>query len=206
MLSEQQIKWTQRASELFLRNGIKSVTMDDVARELGISKKTLYLFVESKEDLVNKVLELHFQDEKSQCAEIYSRAADAVDEMFLVIENNAQALKQMKTNIVYDLQKYYREAWEKVIHYHYGFMYGVVRDNLVRGMHEGLYRPDIHVDILAKLHIAASFQLFDEQLFPQEKYPKTTLFKEFLMHFLYGIASEKGLTAIRKRLQELSDE
>ncbi|MBL7825786.1 MAG: helix-turn-helix transcriptional regulator, partial [Saprospiraceae bacterium] len=82
MFNEQQEKWLKRTEDLFLRVGIKSVTMDDVARELGISKKTLYTFVESKDDLVKKVLERHIMQEKRDCEVMYERAQNAIQEMF----------------------------------------------------------------------------------------------------------------------------
>jgi len=200
MFTEQQEKWLKRVEDLFMRYGIKSVTMDDVARELGISKKTLYLFVDNKDDLVNRMLERHIAGEKAQCARQLDVAANAIEEMFLVMEANSQQLQQMKANIVYDLQKYHRDAWEKIREFQRGFLYEVVRANLERGVREGFYRNDFDVDIVAKLHIALSFQLFDEDLFPQLTYTKESLFREYLLHYLYGIVSEKGLQLLKAKL------
>ncbi|MCK6695092.1 MAG: TetR/AcrR family transcriptional regulator [Thermoanaerobaculia bacterium] len=200
MFTEQQEKWLKRVEDLFLRYGIKSISMDDVARELGISKKTLYQFVDSKDDLVVRVLQRHIADEKAQCEQMFRNAGNAVEEMFIVMENNAQMLQQMKTNIVYDLQKYHRDAWEMMRDFQQNFLYGLVSKNLERGIKEGLYRNDFDVDIVTKLHIAMSFQLFDEDMFPQNHYPKETLFHEFLMHYLYGIVSDKGLQLLKAKL------
>lgn len=200
MFEEQQEKWIKRTEEIFLRYGIKSITMDDVARELGISKKTLYQFVESKDDLVNKVVERHIEMEKSMCANQFSLVANAIEEMFIVIEVNAQQMSQMKANIVYDMQKYHREAWEKMESFQHGFLYTVVRANLERGISEGLYRADLEVDITAKLHIAQSFTLFDEKIFPQGQYKRDVLFKEYLTHYLHGIVNDKGREIIKAKL------
>lgn len=200
MFSEQQEKWLKRVEDLFMRYGIKSITMDDVARELGISKKTLYLFVDNKDDLVNRMLERHIQEEKVLCDQMFSVAANAIEEMFFVMETNTQQMKQMKANIVYDLQKYHREGWEKLQDFQRGFLYGLVHANLERGVREGLYRSDFNLDIVAKLHIATTFQLFDEELFPQLTYAKETIFREHLLHYLYGIVSEKGLQLLKAKL------
>jgi len=200
MFSEQQEKWLKRVEDLFLRYGIKSLTMDDVARELGISKKTLYLFVDNKDDLVNKMLERHISAEKALCGQMFAEAASAIDEMFFVMEANAQQFQQMKANIVHDLQKYHREAWEKVQDFQRGFLYNIVRANLERGVREGLYRSDFDIDIVAKLHIATTFQLFDEDLFPQLTYSKETLFREHLLHYLHGIVSEQGIQLLKAKL------
>jgi len=200
MFTEQQEKWLKRVEDLFLRYGIKSITMDDVARELGISKKTLYQFVDNKDDLVNQVLERHISEEKELCYQMFAEAANAIEQLFFVMEANAQQMQQMKANIIYDLQKYHRDAWEKMRGFQRGFLYDIVRSNLERGVREALYRSDFDIDIVAKLHITTSFQLFDEDIFPPTNYAKETLFREYLLHYLYGIVSEKGLQLLKAKL------
>jgi TetR/AcrR family transcriptional regulator, cholesterol catabolism regulator len=196
MFTDQQQKWLKQAQALFLKYGIKSMTMDDVARELGISKKTLYQFVENKDDLVLKMLKFHIEIEKKQCEEQFSQTNNAIEEIMMVIEMNAKELQQMKSNIVYDLQRYHRDAWTIMAEYQQGFMYKVVLRNLDRGIAEGLYRSEINVDVMTKIHIATSFVLFDETIFPSSEYSKVTVFKEYLLHYLHGIVSEKGKTMI----------
>jgi TetR/AcrR family transcriptional regulator, cholesterol catabolism regulator len=204
MFSEQQDKWLKRVEDLFLRLGIKSITMDDVARELGISKKTLYTFVESKDDLVKKVIERHIEQDKKDCAIMFSTAKNALEEMFFVMDSNAQQMTQMKANIVYDLQKYHRDAWEVMSEFQHGFLYQVVRANLERGVKEGLYRDDFDIDIMTRLHIGSSFLLFDETIFPQNTFKREVVFMEYLMHYLHGIVSEKGRKAINKYAEKIS--
>ena len=199
MIIEQQEKWLKRVEELFLRFGIKSITMDDVARELGISKKTLYQFVESKDDLVQKMLSRHIEQEKTTCNILFGAASNALEEMYIVIEGDTQQLKQMKANIIHDLQRYHPEAWEKVSEYQRGFLYTVVRNNLERGIREGLYRSNLDVDIMTKLHISGSLQLFNEDIFPHAHYRYDQIFREYMLHYLYGIVSEKGLAHLKMK-------
>ncbi len=121
MFTEQQEKWLRRIAELFMRLGIKSLTMDDVARELGISKKTLYQFVENKDDLVKKVIELHLSQECNRSEEVARLAKDALDEMLIVLKESVGDMQSMKANIVYELQKYHRDAWDLLQDYQRGF-------------------------------------------------------------------------------------
>lgn len=200
MFTEQQEKWLRRIAELFMRLGIKSLTMDDVARELGISKKTLYQFVESKDDLVNKVIESHLTEECARSEEVAKMAKDALDEMLIVIRENIGDMQRMKANIIFELQKYHRDAWEQVQEYQRGFLYKVVRDNLERGIREGYYRDDFDVDIVAKLHLAQSFAIFDETWFPKPPYSGETLFKEAIMLYLQSVLSEKGRQALKAKI------
>ena len=154
--------------------------------------------VESKDDLVKKVLERHIGKEKTDCEIMFRSAKNAIEEMFFVLENNSQQMTQMKANIVHDLQKYHRDAWEMMSEYQRGFLYQIVRANLERGVNEGLYRNDFDIDMVTRLHIAASLQLFDETIFPQNAFKRDVIFKEYLMHYLQGILSEKGRKFIQK--------
>jgi AcrR family transcriptional regulator len=196
----QETIWLERVENLFFRFGIKSITMDDVAAELGISKKTLYQWVESKDDLVMKVLGHHIAREKSECLLSASKAANAIEEIFIVLDSNSQELGQMKTNIINDLQKYHREGWLMIRQFHYDFVLKIIRENIIKGRKEGLYREDFDLDILSRLHLASAFNLFDEQIFPDGSYSRDVLFREFMLHYLYGIVSPKGLTYIKKKI------
>lgn len=192
--------WLDRVEALFLRYGIKSITMDDVASDLGISKKTLYQMVESKDDLVVKVLSNHITRGKSLCSNITHKAANAIDEIFFLLESNSQEMAQMKTNIVYDLQKYHRQAWEMIRKFQYDFVYKVVRDNLMRGRREGLYRENFDIDIIARLHLATSFSIFDPDIFPDGQPSKMEVLNEYILHYLHGIVSPKGLIYLKMKL------
>ena len=199
MFTEQQEKWLKRVEDLFLRLGIKSITMDDVTRELGISKKTLYTFVESKDDLVRKVLERHIGQEKAECEQMFKVAKNAIEEMYFVIETNSIQMSQMKANMIHDLQKYHHDAWEMMMEFQRGFLYKIVKSNLERGVSEGFYRDDFDIDIVTRLHIATSFQLFNETIFPQSAFKRHVIFNEYLLHYMHGILSEKGRKFMQKR-------
>lgn len=202
MSSEQtEMVWLERVESLFLRLGIKSQTMDDVARELGISKKTLYQMVENKDDLVHRVLENHIDREKAQCIGLAAHAQNAIDEMLIVLDANSQELAQMKANILYDLQKYHRDAWMLVRNFQFDFVYKMVVQNLERGRKEGLYRTNFDLDIIARIHLAMVFNLFDEEIFPSSSISREVLFREYMMHYLYGIVSDTGLQLLKAKLQ-----
>jgi AcrR family transcriptional regulator len=198
--TSQEDNWIDRVEKLFMRFGIKSITMDDVAADLGISKKTLYQMVESKDDLVIKVLERHISREKSQFINLSAVAPNALEEIFIIMDSNSQEMSQMKTNIINDLQKYHRPAWELIQKFHYDFVFQVIKENLQRGRDEGLYREDFDIDILAKLHLATAFNMFDPTIFPDSNTDRVTLFNEYMMHYLHGIVSPKGLVYLKKKL------
>lgn len=200
MIDEQQAKWLKRVEDLFFRYGIKSLTMDDVARELGISKKTLYQFVENKDDLVLKVMERNIEEDCALSELVRAQSSDALDEIFKVIQYHAMDMGRLKSNIVFEMQRYHPAAWEKMEGHIWGHMYKIVADNLEWGVRDGLYRDDFDVDIVSRLHIVCMLQMFDERLFPRPPYTMEALFKEYMLHYLYGIISEKGLKILKEKL------
>lgn len=202
--TEQQRAWLERVESLFMRYGIKSQTMDDISTELGISKKTLYQMVSNKDELVKKVLQFNIEREAASCLEMASRAENAIAEILAVVESNAQQLVNMKANVLYDLQKYHREAWLLFRNFHFEFVLRLVMENIRRGRAEGLYRRDFDIDIIARIHLATVFNLFDEELFPSTSIPRDVLFREYMMHYLHGIISENGLSILRSKLNPAS--
>jgi AcrR family transcriptional regulator len=200
MFTEQQTKWLKRVEDLFMRYGVKSLTMDDVARELGISKKTLYQFVESKNDLVYKVVERHVEDhtERSECWQ--RESGNAIEEMLRVIHHTQDEMVRMKSNVLFDLQKYHRDAWDRMQAYQREHFVRVVRENLERGKAEGLYRTDFDTDIIARIHVAEALLLLDDGWFPRPPYSLDILFREYLLYDLHGIVSPRGLEFLKEKI------
>lgn len=200
MFTEQQEKWLKRVEELFFKLGIKSLTMDDVARELGISKKTLYSFVENKDDLVAKVMERHMAEQCKVDEVMHAEASDAVDEMVRIIQQIVSELGKMKPNVVHEMQKYHREVWNRINDYQHSYILNLARQNLEWGRRDGLYRTDFDLETAARFYIAGAMIIFDEQYFPKPPYTYDFLFKEFITNYLHSIVSEKGLKMLKAKL------
>jgi hypothetical protein len=130
-----------------------------------------------------------------------AQAPNAIEEMLIVVESNSQEFAQMKVNVLYDLQKYHRKGWLLIRDFQFDFIYKTVTSNLERGRSEGLYRTDFDIDIIARIHLAMVLNLFDEELFPSSLHRRDALFREYMMHYLHGIVSEKGLKLIKSKLQ-----
>lgn len=187
---------------MFMRYGIKSITMDDISRKLGISKKTLYRFVDNKGDLINKIFEIEMAREKETVTKITAESEDAIDEILGIAKYVTQQLREYSPTIMYDLQKYYHESWLKIEDYHKEYVYGVLKANLERGIQEGLYRDDLNVDIIAKLYVGKTLIVVDEEVFPLKEYNRENLYKEYINYHIHGVASPKGLEVLHRKLRE----
>ena len=181
-----------------MRYGIRSITMDEIARRLGISKKTLYQYVENKADLINKVVQQHLQNDMEMCIGIQSTAEDAIHEMILSARHATTQLRELSPTTVYDLKKYYPECWQLIEKMHNEGMYELLKDNLERGIQQGVYRADINTEIIARFHTNQMTLLVDEDIFPLKTYNRQNLMEQFLSYHIHGIASTKGVELYKK--------
>lgn len=193
-----------KAENLFFKYGVKSISMDDLARHLGISKKTLYQSVENKKDLVLQVFQNHANEELEAVIRIRREAQDAIDEMIGVAKYVIPTLRKISPMLIYDMQKYYNEVWQMMEEYNNQEIYKAIKENIERGIREGVYREEFHPDIIAKLYVGKTMVLIDEELFPLQKYNKENLFKEHMQYHIRGIATSKGLKLLEKHFKKLT--
>lgn len=186
------------ATDLFMKYGIRSVTMDDIARRFGISKKTVYQYVENKEDLLTKIVDSYIVEEKRAINAITKQSVNAIDEMVQIGRHINQQLREVSPTTLYDLQKYYRSIWNKMEQLEHEFIFEVIKKNLTRGIKEGLYRENIGVEIIAKLYVGKTSLIVDEDMFPLKENNREQLFTEFITYHIYGIASKKGIKIFEK--------
>ena len=186
------------AFDLFMKYGIKSVSMDDICRKLGVSKKTLYTVIESKKDLIEKIIKLHLIRDQEDINNLIENSDTAIEEMTKIGRHVVIFLREMKPSLIYDLQKYYPEAWDMIEEQHYGFIYKVIHANLLRGQKEGLYIDSFDPVIIAKLYVEKTHSIADEDQFPSIKFPRSDLFEEMLRYHMRGIVSDKGKKLLKK--------
>jgi hypothetical protein len=184
--------------ELFMRYGIRSVSMDDIAFHLGISKKTIYQYFADKDALVDSVLDIEFQRNHKECENHKINKENAVHEIFLSLDEMQELFKHLNPTIIHDIQKYHPNSFKKLSKHKEEFIYNMIKNNLESGIKEGLYRPEINVDILTKFHIESVFIAFNTEIFPSSKYQLSHINQEIIENFLYGIVSIKGVKKIQQ--------
>jgi AcrR family transcriptional regulator len=186
--------------ELYHKYAIKSVTMDDVARELGISKKTLYQHVANKAELVEMVVRSEMEKAAQKHMSIRQMNLNAIEELFEVSKMMNEHLKRHNPALYYDLRKYYPKFYHEIRKHKREKAYESVLRNLKKGIAEGLYRKEIKVEIIAKLYISRIEQNYEENIFSIEEVTSIEVFNEILIYHLHGICNEKGLEILRKKL------
>jgi AcrR family transcriptional regulator len=177
---------------LFMEYGIRSVTMDDIARHLGMSKKTIYQHFKDKEEIILVSTHDYFQREHERMEEMEKNSENAVEALFNLTVCIREQVKNIKSNVLFDLKKYYQNAWEKYTRFKHDVIYDSVLRNMNRGISEGLFRSDINPQILAQLRIGEIELSFNKDYFPEDKFSLIEIHEQLFEHFTYGILSEKG--------------
>lgn len=180
------------AEELFIRYGIRSVTMDDVARDASMSKKTLYQYFDNKDGLVLEVALRHFEKETKDFNEIKDQANDAIHEVMLVSQCLRKHVFRMNPSLLFDMQKYHGTAWDEYLKFKHSTIRGNIEDNIRRGMEEGYFRPEIDAEILSILRVEQVQLAFNQKIFSSDKWDLPTIQLQLMDHFVNGLLTDKG--------------
>jgi len=195
---EPKVRILLKAEELFMQYGIRSVSMDDIANNLGMSKKTLYQYFADKDELVEAVVEGHINEVQGDCINCRTNATDAIHEIFLTMEHIMEELNNMNPMLLYDLEKFHFKAYQRFKNYKDKFLLQIIRNNIEWGIKDELYRTGLNIDILSKYRIESIMIPFNVAVFPPGKYNLARTSEVMIENFTYGLATIKGHKLIQK--------
>ena len=181
-----------KVSALYRKYGIKSVTMDDVAHELGMSKKTLYQYVNDKTELVRMVVE-HVRECNFRTMKQNKRTdLNAIEELIEVSQHVNRVMKDHSPTYEYDLKKYYPDIYSNLMSARRKLMYESMIANIRKGKKEGLYRRELDEKIISKLHLLRIENLQSSEIFAEEEMHSSKFFREVFVYHIHGLATDKG--------------
>jgi AcrR family transcriptional regulator len=186
------------SAELFLNLGFKSVTMDDIAQKMGISKKTIYTHFSTKTKLVEATAFHVMETINTGINEIRSQNKNPIVELFEIKRFAMSHLKNEKASPQYQLEKYYPKIYRAIKTNQYVLMGNCIGQNLERGISVGLYRPSIPVDFISKIYFLVGTGIKDTEIFPPEKFAMNDLLGLFLEYHLRAIVTPKGLKTLKE--------
>jgi TetR/AcrR family transcriptional regulator, cholesterol catabolism regulator len=181
-----------KARELMFQTGVKHVTMDDLATQLGISKKTIYQFFKDKDALVSSVVEHELANHALICNQSMEAADNAVHEIFLLMTVIQEMFNRMNPLALFEIEKYYPLAFDKIKNHKDDFIFSMISANLEKGIAEGLYRKDVDVTILSKYRLETSLIPFNIHVFHPSKFDMLKVNLQIIEHFVYGVATLEG--------------
>jgi AcrR family transcriptional regulator len=185
-------KILEAAFGMFCHSGIKSVSMDDIAQHLSVSKKTLYKWFKNKDEVVYEALGNYLTSIEQECELHVAKSRNAIEELFSAVEMTKKVFTGIHPSIFHDLQKYHRASWELWQQHKTSFILGLIRRNIRRGVDEGLFRKDLDVEAIARLRLVMIEMPFDARVFPPFQFDIARVQKESLEHYMLGMATLKG--------------
>jgi len=191
-----------KADELFKRYGIKSVTMDEIANQLGISKKTIYHSFSDKDELVDEVVSDLLANNVNCCNNARLKPVNAIQQALLSIEMLEEMFDNMHGAILYDLERNHPKTFKKFQQHKHSYMLQTIKENIEQGKEEELFRKDINTEIAAKIRLETIMLPFNQDVFPKNKFNLLDLQKQLIEYYLYSIATLKGYKLIAKYQQE----
>lgn len=183
---------TEKSFEQFMRYGVKSVSMDDISKSLGMSKKTLYQHYANKESLVMGVIEQQQKRDAEVFADIQSNSVNAIDEMVQIAEYFLTILRDLGPSFIYDMRKYYPSHWKNVKNFLNVFLKEEIKTNIERGIAEKYYRQNLDPDLVSTLYVASSWAIADDVIVSFKDFNPQELIKQHVMYHLYGLLSSYG--------------
>jgi len=187
---------------LFRKYGIRSISMDDIARELGMSKKTLYQYVENKTDLIEKLL-THLVSGSTACITDDNGNMNAIDVLVQVSIKVSEEIKGLNPALAFDLEKFYPTLYRSFVHSKRDHVYIKIKENLEQGVREGIYRSDLDADLIARLYVQKLIDVHDPEFLSSVDFSFEKVFQVMFDNHIRGIANSVGLAYYEKQTNNL---
>lgn len=182
----------QVAQRLFIRYGVRGVSMDEIARETGKSKKTLYALISDKRALVNRVIKNFIKAEERFCSKCIQDNQNAIDQILSISDHISKTLRNINPVTIQDIRKLYPESWQVFNEHRTGFVYNAMEENIRLGQKQGLYRDDVNPRIFAILYAEMIEVIVEGNEHLRSEHTFQEVYKEAVLYHMNGILSDRG--------------
>ncbi|MBS0025994.1 TetR/AcrR family transcriptional regulator [Chitinophaga sp. 22321] len=196
----------ETALKMFRTYGVKGVTMFDIARDCGISKKTVYEHFVDKQALIDEGMQQLLTNHINYFTECLQTTDNAIEEMVRNMKYVTNLAKTLNPVMLYEIQKYHPDTWKSIESFKEDGVLCNIKKNLKRGMTEGLYRQNLHIDIVARMRQLQLEAPFDQMQYPANQFEMPEVMEQVTAHFILGIATIKGHKLANQYLQIKEDE
>jgi TetR/AcrR family transcriptional regulator, cholesterol catabolism regulator len=183
--------------DLFMRYGVRSISMDDIARHLSVSKKTLYQHFADKDDLVTAVSKAHLESEQKIYEGLRDSSINSIEHLAKIAVCMRKEMENLNPSLLFDIQKFHPKAWSIWNNFKKTIIKEII-DNLNSGIREGFVREDVNPEILSIMRIELVQLAFNEEIFSRTKFRMAEVQTQIFDHFVHGIATDKGKKLYQK--------
>ena len=204
-LDQKFIPMLERIREMFLEFGIKNLNMDEISRKLGISKKTLYRYVDSKESLIEKIFECENQKWYNFTEQLSLRPLNAIEKLFEVSFRVHEEMRHINPMLLFELKKYYEPVFNDYLAKKRAFILTKMRKNLEQGVSEGLYRSDLNIELVVTLYVNYLVEMHNYEMAKMNNITFDQVFEVMFESHIRAIATPEGVKYFENRKKEISD-
>jgi len=194
----------EKAVTIFHTYGIRGVSMDDVCRELSISKKTLYQFVANKEELISRIVEMEIKRHIDHVKEFSKQNLNSIDALFEISKIISINIRKINPSFNYDLNKYYPEIFKMQLDHKREMIFKTLKGNIIQGIKDGFYREDLDIDLIVKLYIQKLELIRDPDNWTNDKDSCSRIFKVMFENHIRGISNKKGIKYLEQKMKSLN--
>lgn len=200
-MEEMELEILRKATEMFNRYGLRPVTMDDIAREMSISKKTLYKYFSNKEDLVRKAVMAMFEEIRGNMDQLLEHSGNAIDMLFAMDNVVCTTIERHDPSMQFQLDRYYPEVSAMLESLKKEQVFKMMYNNIKKGKAEGLYRPELDAEVVTFLYYSRAQLMMEEDMGPFKDRPIDQVMREILIYHVRGVASPKGIEYLEQKLK-----
>lgn len=200
-MNEKQQEIIEKAAQIFLRHGIKAVTMSELARELGISKKTIYAYFEDKNDLIKQIVEDKIGENRESCEAVKEDSKTAIDSLMRISEFAVKLLTDIHSSVFYDLQKYHQDAWQVIDQHRNEFVRNQVKKNVERGQDEGIYLSHLNPKTTASIYLSIINGVMGADVFEVSPSHYGELLEEIIYFQLRSVVNDEGRALLNEYMK-----
>lgn len=176
--------------------------MDDIAKELSISKKTIYQYFKDKNEIVREFTLKQCEQRRDDFNRIPGETENSIEALMMTSKCIRENILELNPSLLMDIQKYYKDAWQTFVEFKERVFYKSIQDTIARGMVEGYFRKGINPEILSIMRMQQVQDCFDSKLYPREKFSYKDVQIQLLDHFMHGLLTCKGKTLLEKYINE----
>lgn len=194
----------RQTGEIFLKYGIRSVSMDDICRELGLSKKTLYQYVANKKELIKMILDLTIHERIEKIWQHEDQEMNAIDSLLETSKAINKEFTDQNTSAIFDLEKYYPDLYREFLKKRTEIIFKVIKNNIKLGIQQGLYRDNLDVDLVALLYVKKLEDITDSESMLGKKISFNKIFDVMFENHIRGISNKKGVKYFEEKKAKLN--
>jgi AcrR family transcriptional regulator len=192
----------ERTLDIFAKRGIRAISMSEICSSQHISKKTLYKYVNDKNDLVHKCMEYEIERNHKEVIAISEKGLNAIDESFEMSQHVIDQISDINASLFWELEHYYPEAYQLFLTHQNDCVRVSIEENIRKGMQEGYYRADLNVDIVVSIYLTILYNLISAKMLNTKNYSFSEIYRELFKYHTHGISSPKGLEYLKTKLSK----